>query len=243
MAVERLLRQVGATTRRVARETGTAVGTAAAGAARSVGEGVKDIATGAAKIARRDYAGVADLGRGSVKLLHPIVSVPATIGAGVYGAVIEAGRGLTDDEQAMLRAVFGDSVDYRAVVVKPTVKGIGGRGFTIANTIHLARDTSAVTLVHEMVHVWQFQNGGTDYIAASAFHQAGVFRDVYAGDAYDWRPQVKAGKRWAALGAEQQAQLVEDAYAEGHFAGDTAWSHAAYMDLCLVEIRGRRGAA
>jgi hypothetical protein len=61
------------------------------------------------------------------------------------------------------------------------------------------------TLVHEICHVWQLQNGGTDYLSKSLWWQYRL-----GGDAYNWRRSVPA-TAWSDLESEQQAAFLEDA--------------------------------
>jgi hypothetical protein len=242
-SVVKVVKKVARKTKQVVRETRDAVGNAVKGTILSASDAVVGTVKGVAKMVGGDPAGgYALMIRSGIKFAHPFVSVPATIVAALYSAILSKGRHLTTTEKTMLRVIFQDSVDYNAVTVKADVRGINGRAFTIDNMIHLAKDNTIGTLIHEMVHVWQFQNGGTDYVAASIYHQARMFEEIYVGEPYDWRSQVDAGKTWAFLGAEQQAALVEAAYGEGHFSGNLSWSHAAYMEQCLAKIRGGHGA-
>ena len=83
------------------------------------------------------------------------------------------GRKLTSAEITSLKAVYGDSIDYSKVTIKEGdvgLLGIGGRTRTVGNTIYVSKDDLPLTdalVTHEMAHVWQFQNGGTDYMSES----------------------------------------------------------------------------
>ena len=116
--------------------------------------------------------------------------------------------------RAMAR-VFGDSVDLSRVVIRP---GVGwpldliGRAYAIENTIFLLPEEvlDKATLVHELTHVWQHQNGGDAYIAESLIAQA-------LGNAYDLGRGLGAGCEWEELNCEQQAVLVQYAWEQGWF--------------------------
>ena len=67
-----------------------------------------------------------------------------------------------------------------------------------------------ITLIHEMGHVWQYQNGGLAYIPSSLIPQFTAW--ITGGDrsgAYDWRAAHKAGLPWNKWNAEQQAAAIE----------------------------------
>lgn len=64
-------------------------------------------------------------------------------------------------------------------------------------------------LVHECVHVWQYQHLGVRYTADSVYGQ------VAFGDVYNWINDVDEGKRWKSFQREAQAQIVEDTYLDG----------------------------
>ena len=80
----------------------------------------------------------------------------------------------------------------------------------MGNTIYMKDVKSFDVLVHELTHVWQFQNGGNDYMLKAGWAQ---FTNWLGGNdtrvAYDWTRDIDRG--WAALNAEQQAHLIQDA--------------------------------
>jgi hypothetical protein len=173
-------------------------------------------------------------------------------------------RGLTDREKTVLRAVFGDSIDLDAVRIK---EGNGGffsipfntgqtdsdRAFTSGNTIYMKKNRGdeefMQTLVHEMVHVWQYQHNGGAYQANSLDQQ----KIHGQHDAYDWRPAMVDGKAWGDLNPEQQAHLIEDAWASGILTDPSATSSkirgyeyidanvAAYMRKAWEELKAGNG--
>ncbi|HEV7644717.1 MAG TPA: hypothetical protein VGO50_12290 [Pyrinomonadaceae bacterium] len=174
------------------------------------------------------------------------------------------GRSITEDEKAVLKKVFADTVDLSKIVVKEGKLGLMGmshRAVTICNTIYIPGDDGAgygppgtegylQLLVHETVHVWQFQNGGADYITGSVKAQLGGW---WSGKgmsyAYRFERGIKEGKSWAELGPEQQAKLIEHAYLAGFFSDPNARVVAGdgedYTDFAHVaagELLARRGA-
>ncbi len=70
--------------------------------------------------------------------------------------------------------------------------------------------TRMILLVHEVTHVWQYQNGGTDYMGEAMLTQA-------AGVGYDLEQAARDGTPWHRLSPEQQGALLEEAYKDGYF--------------------------
>lgn len=129
-------------------------------------------------------------------------------------------RPLTERERALLAPVFRESLAYGLIEVVDGSAGLlttSGRALTMGYTIYLP-SYSESTLVHECVHVWQFQYGGFRYIGNSAFHQLDSMTFSKSYKPYDWRPRIDAGSSWYQLeSVEAQAQFVEDVYDRGLF--------------------------
>jgi hypothetical protein len=160
-------------------------------------------------------------------------------------------RGLKPEEITELRKVYGDSVDYSQVRVHDNVKdGLVGsnRAMTLGNDIYMPGDRTsdssyAATLVHEMGHVWQGQNGGPDYATKAIEAQL-----TGPGGGYDWEAGVKAGQSWGQLNPEQQAELIQNAYESGYFnsPGQTftynGTDYTDYVRSAVDQMRNRQGA-
>jgi hypothetical protein len=130
-----------------------------------------------------------------------------------------APRALTDGELALVRPLFGDSVDYASVRVHPdryTIVQVDGTYMTPNGSIYapgeLFRADFAATepslqavFVHEMTHVWQHQNG-VDLFQAWLDEVERHEGDYWA--AYPYR--LTAGRDLLDYGVEQQASIVED---------------------------------
>lgn len=126
-------------------------------------------------------------------------------------------RGLTEGERALARRVFGDHLRLDTVrfIASPWpfdrafVAGRWfGREWIAWPHKALGADYSQVklrrraTFIHELVHVWQAQQGVN---LALAKIRAGDGADAYGYVADD-------SCRWGGLNIEQQAMVVEDAY-------------------------------
>ncbi|MEO6589950.1 MAG: hypothetical protein ABIP06_11665 [Pyrinomonadaceae bacterium] len=213
--------------------------------------------------------GIQNIGGGLVKTL---IQAPFdTFIVGLNGAVSAIqtlvgaeplSRELTNQEISELKKVYGDSIDYSQIHVKEGNLGLanGLAPHTIGNTIYIPegwldpnsanyRKDHNELFAHETAHVWQYQNGGTDYIGESLWNQfkgwaSGGSRD----DAYNFGKAVDAGKSWADLNPEQQAALMEESYRDGLFDDPNArlvYNGTDYTDFArtaIAEMRAGRGA-
>jgi len=197
---------------------------------------------GAWKTARRGARGVA-LGtrglaggrRGSASLLavgfvRLLLQVPGDAALLAFVRIVSAlqtlagveppGRPLDDDEHALLHAVFGDGIDARSVRIKLGRLGLLGlprRAFVVGDHVHVPGSPGGslalrapALLVHELMHVWQHQHHGTRYLSECLFAQ-------WFGEGYNVAIAVEAGREWNELNFEQQAELLERAFAAGWF--------------------------
>ena len=131
-------------------------------------------------------------------------------------------RPLTSSERAYAERIFGDTLDYEAIVITRGSIMSAGSARATGNAVNLAErdfegDTMALsdhgytTLIHEMTHVFQYQHGGLGYMPESLWVQFKAW--VTTGDrnaAYEWRPLAAAGVAWERWNVEQQAAAVED---------------------------------
>jgi hypothetical protein len=125
-------------------------------------------------------------------------------------------RPLTAEERRLLRLVFHRSIalhNVRLVPGRAGVFGVNDRPFTLGNTVYLkGRDPrkEPELLVHECVHVWQYQNEGARYASDALAAQA------VEDDAYAWEDEISRGHtKWVDFNREAQAQLFEDTYTDG----------------------------
>jgi hypothetical protein len=193
------------------------------------GEGFKKLGTALWDMTGQNIVDAALLGLGrGVSAIQTLVGLEAP------------GRRLTDAEIAILRDVYGDSIDYDAIRIKEGDAGLfstNNRPFCHGNTIYM-KDSKITPelLIHETAHVWQHQNGGADYMTDALISQE-------FGHGYDWEVSVP-GTPWEDLEPEQQAELLETAYAEGYFTSGTFRNPelSAYMDEAIRKLRSGEGA-
>jgi hypothetical protein len=84
---------------------------------------------------------------------------------------------------------------------------------TLGNNIRISPRYSLddATLIHELTHIWQFQNRGTGYVSDSLSHQlAGILGSGDRNAAYAYA--IVPGMAFDRYTAEQQAMIVEDYY-------------------------------
>lgn len=145
-------------------------------------------------------------------------------------------RHLAANEIAIARTVFNDTIPYDQVLVSDGLGG-GDRPFTVPTSLPMNFPTfpnfnvrggryvihagdgyygmstakaDKELLIHELTHVWQGENETSwswAYVIFSLKDQA-LSDDAYAYDHERYKP-------WRDYGPEQQAQIVEDWYAEG----------------------------
>ncbi len=125
-------------------------------------------------------------------------------------------RPLTAAEEALLRRVYRNALAYYNIRVVESRAAAGVFGwansfpFVVGNTIYLKGDLSPVVLVHESMHVWQYQHTGSRYIGDAIIVGPNTNRNG------GWQVELGRGRtRWRDFDAEAQAWFVEDVYTRG----------------------------
>ena len=129
-------------------------------------------------------------------------------------------RRLSEDELQYLKQIYGDSIDYDMVRIKPGGP-LNDTARTVGNTLYMKEEyfnddgsltsEGLTTLGHEMGHVWQNQNGGGDYMHNALWSQA--WAEIKHGDrnvAYDWRKGLQERESFESMNDEQRAKVMED---------------------------------
>jgi hypothetical protein len=239
------------------RSLATGVASTVVGAVRNVGEGIGTFFGGIGKIFKGDFLdGLKQMGSGLVKTF---LQTPADAVLMMGGRALSAiqtligveppGRKLTGDEIETLRKVYGDSIDYSQIRIKEGDAGLfskTGRAFTHGNTIYIPPENMPMSkdlLVHETAHVWQHQNGGTDYMSEALWAQ-------YFGDGYEFDKGLDEGKSWGQLNPEQQGELLQQAQLAGFFDSNDPNRRFIYngkdytdqLNAALRDVRAGRGA-
>jgi len=139
---------------------------------------------------------------------------------GVLGTMEE--RNLTSDEIDSLKLIYGDAIDYSEVRVQTGgIKNtlFKGSANVVGNDIFMSdkfldgnggfTPKGQEVLMHELGHVWQYQNHGPEYLseAIQAQHNEGDGH-VGTGEAYDWLHAAQNGLNFNEMNPESQAELA-----------------------------------
>lgn len=133
-------------------------------------------------------------------------------------------RKLTPSEITLAKTVFGNSIDYGQVIIsagKSVFLQPENYAMTVSNNIYMDnryRDDYAkqddlklrILFIHELVHVWQYQNKIYNPLVAAA-GLALKHKFNYRGKAYDYL--LEKGKDLMAYGLEEQAGIIEGYFA------------------------------
>ncbi|HMQ33657.1 MAG TPA: peptidoglycan-binding protein [Chloroflexaceae bacterium] len=148
-------------------------------------------------------------------------AVAETVG-GWIDDVDTKSRGLSGDEIAAAQEIFGETIDYSQVVLERNSLYNAGSSRTVGNTIALTDDkfdgdgltlnsAGRSTLIHELAHVWQYQNRGWSYAPEALWAQAKAWWETGSRNAaYDWEQLHADGVPWEEWNPEAQAEAVED---------------------------------
>jgi hypothetical protein len=133
---------------------------------------------------------------------------------------------VTDSIQAMLGQAaefFGPSIDMTQVSLRSTSISLGRRPWTADNVIRFHASTplgaaDMATLVHELAHVWQYQNGNLQLLHGLAEQtERALGKDPYDyGGAGGVRAAVETGAGLQTFNNESQASIVEDYWSSLH---------------------------
>lgn len=159
----------------------------------------------------------------------------------IYTSIFGKEYSLSEADRTDLADVFGSSLDVDKLVVHrggfpEKIQKLfqdSGVGITLGNHVYLPDDSThfnpdgtlthygRIVLIHEAAHVWQHQNEpapGTGYAYLVKAALAQITATIKTGDrggAYTWEPSADSGVPFEKLNPEQQAHVVEEAYAAG----------------------------
>lgn len=122
-------------------------------------------------------------------------------------------RGLLSEEQREVgTTVFGNSVCWDLIKLNPRsrwAKRFDAWAFVSQYTIHFHKYLPFDVLVHELMHVWQYEQYGSVYILRSLYAQRTKEGYDYGGG-YALSHAVRSGVELSRYNYEQQAQIVQD---------------------------------
>jgi len=121
-------------------------------------------------------------------------------------------RGLSENEIVIAKEIFRNNLDLGQVFIfekaKPLKKGLY-HAFVSFNTIQSIKALSLPILVHELVHVWQYQRFGSVYIYRALKAQNSKAGYNYGG-CDNLISCLEAGTNYISFNFEQQAEIIED---------------------------------
>ena len=123
-------------------------------------------------------------------------------------------RSISDSERAVGQSMFGSRIEWSLVRVFPASKIARWKkiAFVAGNGIHCYEKLSDRLLIHELTHVFQFQQVGLVYIPRALFAQASVAGYNY-GQITDHLDILVGQSGLGKLNYEQQAEFLESLYA------------------------------
>lgn len=145
-------------------------------------------------------------------------------------------RPLLPEERQMAESVFGKSLRYDLIRLNERA-WLGPKQYRFAYvsffTVNSWGRLSASILIHELVHVWQYQRLGAVYLLEALLAQRTPMGYNYGGVAFlgQWRRDRRA---FHDLNLEQQADLVMDYYRLKNGLRPH-WGQAGLQDIELYE--------
>lgn len=140
---------------------------------------------------------------GGPRLRLPTLEIFASESGGAFSL---SARLLTGREKRLACEVFERSIDLESVRVVRSP--IAAAPTTLGNNIRTRGFMSDAILIHELTHIWQYQNMGTRYISDSLWHQtAAMVSSGSRNSAYNVR--IIPNKHFREYTAEHQAVIVE----------------------------------
>ncbi|HVT27906.1 MAG TPA: DUF4157 domain-containing protein [Lacipirellulaceae bacterium] len=122
-------------------------------------------------------------------------------------------RALSESERKTAQQIFGNTIPFHLVRVDERAvigPAFSDRAYTSFHTINEWGGLNTETLIHELTHVWQYENAGAIYMPQALHAQATGGYDY--GDVSNLSAAKKSGLGFDSFNREQQAQIVEDFY-------------------------------
>lgn len=148
----------------------------------------------------------------------------------------KAHRPLTAYERYLARFVFGEAIDLDKVRIDERAR-VGPKqyhlcyvSFNIINSWGKMRDD---ILIHELVHVWQYQHLGAEYIPRALWAQRTLEGYDYGG-INALHEAMKLGKKFWEFNYEQQGDIVADYFRISH-GQSPCWGRGNIEDLWVYE--------
>ena len=156
---------------------------------------------------------------------------------------------LTPEEQAMMQEVLGTEA-MRYDEIRVAEGGLmdwvfarnGNLAFTTWRTVNFPRNgrhtrANRAILVHELMHVYQYEQVGSRYLGEAIYMLIKTKRDCYGYEGEDGLQRDRAaGKRYRDYNREQQAQIVQDYFTRREIGQDVTAYEPSIMEARAGEI-------
>mgnify|MGYP000324187303 CR=1 FL=1 len=133
-------------------------------------------------------------------------------------------RSLNNHEKKVLKKVFKSSLNYNKIRIQEgagVIMGVSNMwndgAFCTGNNIYFkGNEIEDFTLVHEAIHVWQYQNKDKCGFFARGFI-TGTKKTFGIENPYDWEKEINQERKnsWKELNLEAQAEFFEDLWKLG----------------------------
>ena len=142
-------------------------------------------------------------------------------------------RRLTKLEILRGQQVFGQIIDFELVMLDKRsefVRRGAAHAYVTFNTVNCFKPIAADIFIHELTHIFQYQNFGAGYIALALSAQKSAAGYNYA-HTQDWRQAQSIFD----FNAEQQADLFQDYYRMKTQKKPAQWRAVFYNDAEILE--------
>ncbi len=121
-------------------------------------------------------------------------------------------RSIDNKELELAQSIYKNNINFKFVKIDSMAR-FGTRKLALAyvsfNTINYYKKMSSQILIHELMHIWQYQNFGSVYISRAIKAQNSTEAYDYGGIQNLYRSMLKKAKLLD-FNFEQQADIVED---------------------------------
>lgn len=140
-------------------------------------------------------------------------------------------RPLNEAERKLARSFFGENIRWELVRVDRLAL-LGSRqkrfAYVSLHTVNYWREISDSVLIHELVHVWQYEQLGAVYLVKA-------IRAQRSGEGYNYGGvEALRGKAFLDFNLEQQAEIAMDYFRLKHGL-KPQWGKAGVEDLPVYE--------
>jgi hypothetical protein len=147
-------------------------------------------------------------------------------------------RGLTDQEVAILRRIYGPRAAYDLVVIDSGAVVLTRKyafAYVSWHMINYWQRLSPAVLVHEYMHVWQYRQMGSVYIYEALKAQRSTAGYNYGG-ADALYQSMMMGAQLSDFNLEQQAEIMEDCYRQLQHSGDVTQVYSFFRDQVQEDL-------